>query len=370
MEDFPSYDFPVFPMKIKSYRGEYEVVFTNDFVNCLNEEIQEKDIFLVDEQVDRIYADRLADFRHSHSFIVLPSGENTKNFEAAGDLIDKLMQMNFRRNHRLVAVGGGIVQDAVAFVASILFRGVDWNFVPTTLLSQGDSCIGSKTSVNFGDCKNLLGGFHPPSKVFIDPGFLSSLDEREIRSGLGEMLHFFMISGSEDVAFFRKNFRKCLTEPLQTNVLTRRSLELKKATIEIDEFDQGPRKIFNYGHTFGHALEGVTDYTIPHGLAVCYGMDLANHVSVHLGFLDLSVCLQCREFLAEVWQGFEFPTIQTCQYLKLLTKDKKNVGNKLNLILTRGLGDMFMFQVELDEALVEVIEQCLKSYSLENLCSK
>jgi 3-dehydroquinate synthase len=357
-------------MKIKSYRGEYEVVFTNDFVNSLNEEIQERDIFLVDEQVDRIYADRLAEFRHSHSFIVLPSGEKTKSFEAAGKLIDKLMQMSFKRNHRLVAVGGGIVQDAVAFVASILFRGVDWYFVPTTLLAQGDSCIGSKTSVNFGDCKNLLGGFHPPSKVFVDPEFLSSLEEREIRSGLGEMLHFFMISGSEDFAFFRKNFHKCLADPLQTNALTCRSLEIKKAMIEMDEFDQGPRKVFNYGHTFGHALEGITDYTIPHGLAVCYGMDLANHVSVHLGFLDLSVCLLCKEFLALVWQGFEFPKIQTSLYLKLLTKDKKNVGNKLNLILTRGLGDMFMFQVEPDEALVEVIEQCLKSYSLENLCSK
>lgn len=357
-------------MKIKSYRGEYEVVFTNDFVNSLNDEIQERDIFLVDEQVEHIYADRLAKFRCSHSFIVLPSGEKTKSFEAAGNLVDKLIQMDFKRNHRLVAVGGGIVQDAVAFVASILFRGVDWYFVPTTLLAQGDSCIGSKTSVNFGDCKNLLGGFHPPSKVFIDPGFLNSLDEREIRSGLGEMLHFFLISGSDDFDFFRENFNKCLAEPLHTNVLTRRSLEIKKAMIEMDEFDQGPRKVFNYGHTFGHALEGITDYTIPHGLAVCYGMDLANHVSVHLGFLDLSVCLLCKEFLALVWQGFDFPKIQKRQYLKLLSKDKKNVGNKLNLILTRGLGDMFMFQVEPDEALVEVIEQCLKSYSLENLCSK
>ena len=123
-------------MKIKSYRGEYEVVFTNDFVNSLNEEIQERDIFLVDEHVEHIYADRLAKFRHSHSFIVLPSGEKTKSFEAAGNLIDKLMQIDFKRNHRLVAVGGGIVQDAVAFVASILFRGVDWFLFPLLCLPR------------------------------------------------------------------------------------------------------------------------------------------------------------------------------------------------------------------------------------------
>ena len=199
-------------------------------------------------------------------------------------------------------------------------------------------------------------------------GFLIlSTNERLLRARRNAPL--LLDLGSDDFDFFRENFNKCLAEPLHTNVLTRRSLEIKKAMIEMDEFDQGPRKIFNYGHTFGHALE-VTDYTIPHGLAVCYGMDLANHVSVHLGFLDSSVCTQCRKFLAEVWQGFDFPKIQKRQYLKLLSKDKKNVGNKLNLILTRGLGDMFMFQVEPDETFVEVIEQCLKSYRIENLCSK
>ena len=346
------------------------MVFTNDFVTCLQKEIQDKDIFLVDEQVSNLYSDQLAGLRQSHSFIILASGEKTKSFDASGKLIEKLMQINFKRNHRLIALGGGIVQDAVAFVASIMFRGVDWFFVPTTLLAQGDSCIGSKTSVNFEDCKNLLGGFHPPAKVFVDSQFLGSLNETEIRSGLGEMLHFFMISGNEDYNFFRENFRRCLAEPLQTNTLTRRSLEIKKAMIERDEFDMGPRKIFNYGHTFGHALEGVTNYAIPHGLAVCYGMDLANHVSVHLGFLDSSVCLQCREFLAELWDGCEFPAVEIDRYLALLAKDKKNVGNNLNLILTRGLGDMFMCEVESNKALAGVIEQCLASYSSQSICSK
>ena len=346
------------------------MVFTDDFYASLQQTIEDGDILLIDEKIMLLHAGTLSQFESKNRLVLLAGQETTKSFDASRELIERLMKFGFKRNNRLIAIGGGIIQDAVSFVASILFRGVEWIFFPTTLLAQGDSCIGSKTSVNFGSCKNLLGGFHPPIKVFVDANFLNTLEEKEIRSGLGEMLHFFMIGGRRDFELFSDLLPKCFDDKSAICRLTQRSLQIKKEMIERDEFDQGPRKIFNYGHTFGHALEGVTDYTIPHGLAVCYGMDLANHVSAHLGFLDLSVCLQCREVLAEVWYGFEFPTIQTEQYLALLAKDKKNVGGNLNLILTRGLGDMFMFEVEPNEALVKVVEQCLKRYSGEKLCSK
>jgi 3-dehydroquinate synthase len=349
-------------MKIKSYRGGYEVNFTEDFIVSLNGVVQEGDVFLFDAKVSDLYGDRFSAFEKTNSSIVIPSGERSKSFDAAKELIEKLMEMGFKRNHRLIAVGGGIIQDAAAFVASILFRGVKWIFVPTTLLSQGDSCIGSKTSVNFGNCKNLLGGFHPPSEIYIDSAFLATLGEGELRSGLGEMLHFFMIGGRQGFELFRDTFEKCFNDPNAIKRLTQLSLEIKKEMIERDEFDEGPRKVFNYGHSFGHALEGVTNYEIPHGIAVSYGMDMANHISVHLGLLEQSVCLECRELLSGVWRGTGFPEIEINQYMKLLSKDKKNVGNKLNLILTRGLGDMFMQVVVPDDGFVAVVDKCLKSY--------
>ena len=353
-------------MKIKSYRGEYEVNFTSDFISNLNEIVQEGDVFLFDQKVKELYDDRFSVFEKTNASIVIPSGERSKSFDAAKELIEKLMEIGFKRNHRLIAVGGGIVQDATAFVASILFRGVQWIFVPTTLLAQGDSCIGSKTSVNFGSYKNLLGGFHPPKEIYIDSSFLTSLGEKEIKSGLGEMLHFFMIGGRRDFEMFRDNFEKCFNDASAIKLLTQRSLEIKKDMIERDEFDHGPRKIFNYGHTFGHALEGITNYKIPHGIAIAYGMDMANEASVYYGLLDDSISQESKQLFSKIWKNTSFPKIDTTEYLNLLSKDKKNVGTKLNLILTRGWGDMFMHEVVPDDGFAEVVDKCLNSYHFES----
>jgi 3-dehydroquinate synthase len=354
-------------MKIKSYKGEYEINFTDDFIASLNGVVQEGDVLLFDAKVSELYGNRFSAFEKTNTFIVIPSGERSKSFDAAKELIEKLMEIGFKRNHRLIAIGGGIIQDAVAFVASILFRGVEWFFVPTTLLAQGDSCIGSKTSVNFGNCKNLLGGFHPPSKIYIDSVFLDTLVEEEVRSGLGEMLHFFMISGRQDFELFRDIFRDNFKDSKSIKRLTQRSLAIKKEIIERDEFDQGPRKVFNFGHSFGHALEGITNYQIPHGIAVSYGMDIANNVSVYLGLMEEHICFESRELLSDIWRGTDFPQINIKHYMDLLSKDKKNVGKKLNLILSRGFGDMLMHEVSPDLEFVSVVDQCMKGYFEETV---
>ncbi len=355
-----------FFMNIKSYKGNYHIHFTDCFLSSLKSEAKTEDIFLIDENVWHLYRKQFSYFEKSNSIICLPSGEKTKSFDAAGKLIFDLMELGFKRNHRLIAVGGGIVQDAVAFVASILFRGVEWIFVPTTLLAQGDSCIGSKTSVNFDNYKNLLGGFYPPSNIYIDAAFLDTLSDHEIRSGLGEMLHFFMIGGRSDFEIFRDNFEHCFDDKNAIKKLTERSLEIKKEMIERDEFDEGPRKVFNYGHTFGHALEGITNYQIPHGIAVSYGMDMANKVSVYLGLLEENIALESRKLLSQVWGNTVFPKIDTKEYLNLLSKDKKNVGSKLNLILTSGWGNMFMQEVIPDEGFSELVNQILNFYYSNN----
>lgn len=349
-------------MRIKSYRGEYEVCFTRDYVAELRERLRPGDWLLLDEKVAGLYADALAPFRESHPWVVIPPGEPSKSYAAAGDLISRLIEGGFKRNNRLVAIGGGIVQDAVAFAASIIYRGIQWVFVPTTLLAQGDSCIGSKTSVNFGEYKNMLGGFHPPCEIVIDPSFLKTLDEREIRSGLGEMSHFFLIGGRADFELVRDNYDACLQDVGATLKLTERSLQIKKDMIERDEFDRGPRKIFNYGHSFGHALESYTHYRIPHGIAVSYGMDLANRVSVQLGLLDQTVFEEARDFLQKIWQGSPVGDVDIDEYVGLLAKDKKNVSAKLNLVITRGFGDMFLQQVEPDAAFFESVRECFEHF--------
>src|SRR5262245_11541197 len=152
-------------MQIKSYKGTYEVVFTDNAAKKLRSVMTGGDFFIIDQNVYELYKEQL-DFivEKNKCHFVIPN-ENAKSYHAAGDVIDLLINNGFKKNHLLIAIGGGITQDITAFIASILYRGVDWIFIPTNLLSQCDSCIGSKTSINFKSYKNQIGGFHPPKLI-------------------------------------------------------------------------------------------------------------------------------------------------------------------------------------------------------------
>lgn len=340
-------------LKIKSVFRDYTVDFVDDYFATLKQEWRDGDFLVIDQIISGLHPEleELA----GDNFWLVDNGEDSKSYHGVIPLFERLIEGGFRKNHRLIAIGGGITQDVAAFIASILYRGVEWLFFPTNVLTQCDSCIGSKTSINFKQFKNQLGGFYPPSAVYIDTQFATTLGEREIASGLGEMLHYFLVSSDADLALFYKhapNVRKG-GEGLET--LMHRSLEIKKAMIEIDEFDQGPRNVFNYGHSFGHALESATDYAIPHGTAVSYGIDLANLVSVHLGLLPMAERNRIRPACELVFDGAPLPEIDLERYFSALRKDKKNVGSQLGLILTRGVGDMFKQLCDFDDSIKEVI---------------
>jgi len=222
-----------------------------------------------------------------------------------------------------------------------MYRGVSWIFFPTTLLAQGDSCIGSKTSINFGSHKNQLGGFYPPNKIFINLDFLDSLDRSQLKSGLGEMLHYFIVSSREDFVRFEADYRAALEDKKILSKLILRSLEIKRKYIEVDEFDQNVRQVFNYGHSFGHAIESLTQYRVPHGIAVSRGMDMANYISMKLGYIDENTRNSIRKVTEQIWKGTSLENIDVNEFVSALSKDKKNVGDKLGLILNKGYGKTF-----------------------------
>lgn len=307
------------------------------------------DVVVLDASVERSFPERLLAALAGHETIVIEATEEQKGYHRIGELIEALIEKGFRKQNRLFAIGGGITQDATAFIASVLYRGVDWHFYPTTLLAQADSCIGSKTSVNFGKYKNQLGGFFPPARIVIDPVFLTTLRAKDVRSGLGEMAHYFLIGGRKDFERFRDDLGAAMSTGETIPGLTRRSLEIKRVLAEQDEFDRGPRQIFNYGHTFGHALESLTQYRIPHGIAVSYGMDLANFVSVKLGLLAPSTRDEARTVLSRIWSAVPIGQIDRTSYENALLKDKKNADGQLGLILSRGFGEMFKQLVPLDD---------------------
>lgn len=342
---------------VKSVVHDYDVQFISNTNEVLNEELKEGDVLIIDKNIKRLYADVLEDVLNKFKHIEVEAIEPNKSYQGVMPIMNNLIENGFRKNHRLIAIGGGITQDITAFIASIMYRGVSWYFFPTSLLAQGDSCIGSKTSINFYEYKNLVGGFYPPNKIYINLDFLDSLSEKELKSGLGEMLHYFIVSGEEDFRRFKKEYPMALKDKTILIGIIARSLEIKKGYIEIDEFDKKERQVFNYGHSFGHAIESLTDYSIPHGIAVSYGMDMSNFISVKKGYLEESVRSDVRELVEKIWEGTSIQNISIDKFIAALSKDKKNIGTQLGLILGKGYGKIFKDLTPADQQFIGWIEE-------------
>lgn len=338
----------MFSSEIKSSIRDYRFTMIDDFESNLNRVYQAGDYIVVDENVSQLIPGNLNNDAFHGKVIKIKATEEQKSYLALAPIIEKLIEGGFKKNHRLIAIGGGITQDITAFIASIMYRGVDWFFFPTTLLAQGDSCIGSKTSINFGKYKNQIGNFYSPKEIFIDLSFLETLDDRDFISGIGEMAHYFLVAGEKDFQNYRKSYIRIRSDPDVLRDIVLRSLEIKKSYIEIDEFDKNERQVFNYGHSFGHAIESLSDYMIPHGVAVSIGMDIANFMSVKYGYLNPEKREEIRGFLKQIWDGYTIENINLEDMETALKKDKKNKDNLLGLILTRGPGEVFKVFKELD----------------------
>lgn len=342
-------------MIIKSLFRDYSVHFVEDFTFSLKGLADGHAFFIVDALVWDIYADKIKKEIPGDRLFVIEANENNKSLDKCREVIELLVDRQIRRNERLVAVGGGIVQDVTAFSASLIYRGIEWAFFPTTLLAQADSCIGSKTSINLGDKKNLVGNFYPPSEIFIDTAFLKSLTEDDIRSGIGEILHFHLYAASPFFDDLIGHYDRVIRDRDQLVKYIGESLKIKKSVIEIDEFDRGERNKFNYGHTFGHAIESVTDYAIKHGQAVTVGMDLANFVSMEMGLMHADIFRDLHAKLSVNFPDFDWRGIDLRRYFNLLSKDKKNIGNNIGCILAEVPGVLLKEQLPLDDRLKETI---------------
>jgi len=241
---------------IKSHPSTYKVYFKK-FINKFSKD----DVVLVDSNVKKLY-----DINHT-KLIEIEANEFNKSIETVLNICNKLLEFNFTKKNRLVVIGGGITQDLGAFTSKIYKRGIDWVFYPTTLLSQCDSCIGGKTALNYKSYKNQLALFSSPKEVVIDTRFLDTLQVEDITSGYGEIIKLFLIGGD----YYIENLDKWNIEEK-----IKHSLLVKKAVIEYDEFEVCERKSLNYGHSFGHVIEPLTDYKISHGEAVMLGIEIIN----------------------------------------------------------------------------------------------
>ena len=352
-------------LTVASRAGNYDVIFIEDFFEVLKNQYKKDTFFIIDERLIELYEDPFASILNKEYYILVEANEQHKTLDYCQHLIQSLVGKNIRKNYALIAFGGGIVQDITGFISSILFRGIRWEFFPTTLLAQADSCVGSKTSINFNEYKNLLGNFYPPSKIYIDARFLETLPFSEIKSGIGEIIHFFIIANSSLLTPLVDHYEEMLSSPVMLRDYIIESLNIKKKLVEIDEYDKNERNVFNYGHTFGHAIETVSQYSVNHGQAVTMGMDIANYISLSLEKLGKRDFEYMHKILLKNMPQFHLPADMIEDYFTALSKDKKNIGKNLGCILPSAIGAMEKFQIPLDDKLKKNILAYFEIYGDE-----
>lgn len=251
---------------VTASNGRYAVEIASGSLDALFAEAGGDRVFVVDAFLrDRVVAAGIDP-------IVIAADEAAKSLDRMTDLIVALRDRGATRGTTLIAVGGGVVQDASAFAASVYMRGIDWIYVPTTLLSMTDSCIGGKSSINVGPYKNIVGTFHPPQRVLVDPALASTLSEEQIAAGLCEAAKICLCRGPEAIRDYIALAPSVHSTPAELEQIVELSLSGKKWFIEVDEFDRAERLILNFGHTFGHALEASSAFAVSHGIAVGLGM--------------------------------------------------------------------------------------------------
>lgn len=331
-------------LKIHSHIRDYDVVFEKDFSFLHKYIIEDKRIFLIDENVYKKYKRTLFKELSTHDVIVVNAVEDGKNLDVVMSIYDRLLTLSIKRKLRLISIGGGITQDIAGFVCSTLYRGIELICVPTTLLSQVDSCIGSKTSLNYKTYKNILGTFYPPSKIHIQQLFLQSLKDNDIYCGLGEIVKLQLMSmhSQNDINKIRKGIRTVKKFISHRNVdvsrFLRTSLQIKQRYIEKDEFDLGVRNLLNFGHEFGHALESASFFNIPHGIGVTVGIIFANSIAQKRGLLSLTLSQRILKNLLIPCIPSSFLKKQYFNEQRLLEgmkKDKKRESNDLVVVVLK-----------------------------------
>ena len=329
---------------IRSHRGSYPVHFGEPFEG-LEHGLNEGEHLLIDARVAELYENSLSAALAGCSVLRLEATEGNKSLEAFPRYYTHLIDQGVRRNHLLIAVGGGIVQDITAFIAATLLRGLRWHFYPTTLLAQADSCIGSKSSVNVGGSKNQLGTYTPPDEILISTEVLATLTDSDRRSGIGEIIKVHIIAGWDEVRALATDYSHLGHDPVLLGRYIQEALKIKKMKIEADEFDRGERVVMNYGHSFGHAIESCTNFSVPHGIAVSIGMDMANFASWRLGLSGRDVYDELHPLLTENFSGFENLEVPVDRLVAALGRDKKNVGRDIVLILLSEPGALFQHRI-------------------------
>ncbi len=337
----------IVPVHTKS--KEYPILIENGIFPLIAEQLIELSsgqrwIIVSQEELRELYQQPLIHMLRDAGFdvqgMIIESSEDAKSLGTIEDISRILIELECDRSSIIIALGGGVVGDVAGFLASIFMRGVEYIQIPTTLLAMIDSAIGGKTGVNLPEGKNLVGAFHQPTAVIVDPEFLKSLPEREVVSGFGELLKYGLIwdySFFIEIADNLERHLKLEDYDLLTTIIAR-CCEIKAEVVSEDEKEGDRRRILNFGHTTGHAIEATLGYeTIRHGEAVSLGMISACFISYKRGLLEETDF----RYIVRTLSSLPLPSIESMDIEKVVETmrfDKKNINGRLHFILISSPG--------------------------------
>jgi 3-dehydroquinate synthase len=276
--------------------------------------------------------------------ITLPDGEEHKSWETLNRIFDALIEHRCERGAALIALGGGVIGDLAGFAAATYRRGVPYVQVPTTLLAQVDSSVGGKTAINHPAAKNMIGAFYQPVVVISDTDTLSTLPAREFAAGLAEVVKYGLIRDRRFFDWLEANMARIVArQPEALAYAIERSCVNKAEVVALDEREEGPRAMLNFGHTFGHAIEAGTGYgSWLHGEAVGAGMVLALRLSQRMGLMSVEDVRRATVLIEAAGVPVRAPDFGLDRYLELMGHDKKVESGRLRFVLLKGIGEAFL----------------------------
>ncbi|MGC1618735.1 MAG: 3-dehydroquinate synthase [Candidatus Acidiferrum sp.] len=350
---------------VKSSSGEYAILCGSGVLRAATHEIRRLGKFsrihiVSSPKVWRAVGKRIARTFSNNGQIqshLMNDAEAAKNLTTAEKLHRSLVRAGIDRHSLLIAVGGGVVGDVAGFVASTCLRGITLVQVPTTLIAQVDSAVGGKTGVNLPEGKNLVGTFYPARLVLVDSALLKTLPDRQFRGGLAEVIKYGIIADTKLFAYLEKNFDAVLRrDPGALAYIIPRCLEIKAHVVSRDERESGLREILNFGHTFGHALETVTNYrTYQHGEAVAWGMMAAALLGHEIGLTPADEVSRIVSLVRRLAPLPPWPNVPAKRLIALMHSDKKARAGKLRFVLAPRIGKAHSH----DDVPLETLERVL-----------
>jgi 3-dehydroquinate synthase len=279
--------------------------------------------------------------------IIIPDGEQYKELSCIEKIYKNLLSLELDRNSPVIALGGGVVGDITGFAASTFLRGVPFIQIPTTLLAQVDSSVGGKTGVNLPEGKNMVGTFYQPTIVIIDPEVLKTLDPQELRAGMSEVIKYGIIRDKDFFYFLNEHIQQALNLHGPTLARIIKTCCIIKADITSkDETEKGIRSFLNFGHTIGHAIETLTQYSkYKHGETVSIGMAAASKLSSVWRHCHLENCEHVITLLKNAGLPTELPMYPSNDYIDVIQRDKKKSGEKIRMVIMREIGDVFLEEI-------------------------